>query len=405
MIAQTIRLYKDAYSGLSRRIWLLAVVMLINRSGTMVLAFMTLYCKHLGYTTQQGGLVVAIYGVGAIVGAFFGGKLTDSIGFYKIQFLALFLGGIFFMLLGQMPTYISICICTFLLSMCNESFRPANAAAIAYYSSPQTMTQSFSLIRLAINLGWGIGVALGGFVASINYHLLFWVDGFTSISAGIFLLLILPRVSFSEQIKGVNILKHGNTSGSALADKKFLIFLALATLFACCFFQLFTTIPVFMKEELKLNELKIGTIMAMNGIIIALIEMVLVFKLEGKRPYLFYMSISSVFMGIAFLCLNLPLSSGLLIAVFAVLVVTTSEMLGMPFMNSYYIARSNELNRGQYTGLYTMAWSSAQVIGSSGGAYLAVHTGFNGLWYITASISLLAAGGYFLLYRNEVKTI
>ena len=134
----------------------------------MVLAFMTLYCKHLGYTTQQGGLVVAIYGVGAIVGAFFGGKLTDSIGFYKIQFLALFLGGIFFMLLGQMPTYISICICTFLLSMCNESFRPANAAAIAYYSSPQTMTQSFSLIRLAINLGWEIGVALGGFVASIN---------------------------------------------------------------------------------------------------------------------------------------------------------------------------------------------------------------------------------------------
>lgn len=145
--------------------------------------------------------------------------------------------------------------------------------------------------------------------------------------------------------------------------------------------------------------------MAMNGIIIALIEMVLVFKLEGRRPYLFYMAISSILMGVAFLCLNLPLTSGLIIAVIAVLVVTSSEMMGMPFMNSYYISRSNEFNRGQYTGLYTMAWSTAQVIGSSGGAFLAVHTGFNGLWYIAASCSFLAAAGYFFLLKFKGRTI
>lgn len=405
MISQTLQLYKDAYSGLSRRIWLLAIVMLINRSGTMVLAFMTLYCKHLGFTTEQGGMVVAIYGIGAVFGAFIGGKLTDTVGFYKIQYMALLLGGIMFIMLGQMPTFASICICTFLLSMCNESFRPANAAAIAFYCTPQTMTQSFSLIRLSINLGWGIGVALGGFVASINYHLLFWVDGFTSIGAGIFLLLILPKVSFGEQIGTARKEHHPASSVSALQDKTFLVFLLLATLFACCFFQLFTTIPVFMKENLNLNEIKIGTIMAMNGIIIALIEMVLVFKLEGRRPYLFYMAISSILMGVAFLCLNLPLTSGLIIAVIAVLVVTTSEMMGMPFMNSYYISRSNEFNRGQYTGLYTMAWSTAQVIGSSGGAFLAVHTGFNGLWYIAASCSFLAAAGYFFLLKFKGRTI
>lgn len=405
MIAKTFNLYKGAYAGLSRRIWLLAIVMLINRSGTMVLAFMTLYCNHLGYTTEQGGLVVAIYGVGAIFGALIGGKLTDVIGFYRIQFLALLFGGLFFMLLGQMPSLLSICICTFLLSMCNESFRPANAAAIAFYSKPQTLTQSFSLIRLSINLGWGIGVALGGFIASVNYHLLFWVDGVTSIGAGILLLVILPRVSISEQKMGAERTALPPHVIPAWKDRTFLIFLLLTSLFACCFFQLFTTIPVFMKENLRLDEFKIGSVMAMNGLIIAIIEMVLVFKLEGRKPYLFYMAASAVLMAISFLCLNLPLSSGLLIAVFGVLVVTTSEMLGMPFMNSYYISRSNELNRGQYTGLYTMAWSTAQVVGSSGGAFLAVHTGFNGLWYIAASLSLVAAAGYFFLYKLGIKTI
>jgi MFS family permease len=92
MLNATIQLYKNSYAGLTRRIWLLSIVMLINRSGTMVLAFMTLYCKHLGFSIQQGGLVVAVYGVGSVAGAFLGGKISDRFGFYRTQFGALFSG-------------------------------------------------------------------------------------------------------------------------------------------------------------------------------------------------------------------------------------------------------------------------------------------------------------------------
>ena len=225
MITATRNLYRQAYSGLTHRIWLLGIVMLINRSGTMVLAFMTLYSRHLGFTIQQGGWIVAIYGIGAVAGALIGGKLSDRFGFYYMQFAALFCGGILFIVLGQMNSYVSICICTFILSMVNESFRPANASAIAHYSTPQNRTQSFSLVRLAINLGWGIGSALGGFLASINYHLLFWVDGFTNISAAILLLIILPKVTLHQQ---QNISEEKNSppkKNSYFADKTFLYFL------------------------------------------------------------------------------------------------------------------------------------------------------------------------------------
>ena len=68
MLTATINLYKNAYTGVNRRMWLLGIVMLINRSGTMVLPFMTLYCKHIGYSTKQAGYVVAIYGIGSLVG-------------------------------------------------------------------------------------------------------------------------------------------------------------------------------------------------------------------------------------------------------------------------------------------------------------------------------------------------
>ncbi len=400
MINRTINLYKNAYTGLTDKIWLLSIVMLINRCGTMVLAFMTLYCNHLGFTVKQGGLVVAIYGIGAGIGALIGGKISDRFGFYYTQFTSLIAGGIMFIVLGQMTTYVSICICTFFLSLINESFRPANATAIAHYSSVENRTQSYSLARLAVNLGWGIGSALGGFLASINYHLLFWVDGLTNIAAAFMLLAILPKVSKEQQLKITPNEEIPNQLRSPYRDKKFLYFLGFQLFFAACFFQMFTNMPLFFKEGLHLTEFDIGVIMAANGVIIALFEMVIVYKLEGKRSYLTLISYGSILMGISFLCLNVPLANGFVIASFAVFVITIAEMISMPFMNSFYIGRSSENTRGQYAGMYTFTWSAAQVLGSFVGAALAYSFGFINLWFIICLVCMLAGGGFYWLKNN-----
>ena len=394
MLSATINLYRNAYTGLNRRMWLLAVVMLINRSGTMVLPFMTLYCKHIGYSTKQAGFVVAIYGIGSMIGAFFGGRISDRFGFYYTQFFSLLSGGLLFITLGQMNTYFSICVCTFFLSMVNESFRPANATAVAHYSTSQNPTQSFSVLRLAINLGWGLGGALGGFLASINYHLLFWVDGLTNIAAAFLLIWLLPKVSLAQQRNLTKAKKDLIKPAPAHADKTFLYSIGFKILFAICFFQLFTTIPLYFKEGLHVNEFWIGIVMAMNGVLIALFEMVIVFKLEGRLPYLRLMTYGTIIMAFSFFALNIPLFSGLFIAVLSTLMITLAEMTTMPFMNSWYISRSTEGNRGQYAALYIMAWSAAQVIGSTGGTQIAYAIGFNNLWWITGICCLLTAIGY-----------
>src|SRR6185295_12230215 len=130
--------------------------------------------------------------------------------FYSQQLASLLLGGIMFLITGFLKTYLSLCIGTFILSLCNESFRPANAAAIAYYSEPENRTRSFSLNRLSINLGWAVGGALGGLLASVNYHLLFWVDGCTNIVAALLLLRLLPYGASkkNEQHEKVIVKKH-----------------------------------------------------------------------------------------------------------------------------------------------------------------------------------------------------
>src|SRR5574339_967998 len=199
MLTPVLATYRNAYTGLSRPTWLLSIVILINRSGTMVVPFLTLYLISSGYSVSKAGLVFAFFGFGAFSGAFVGGKLTDKIGFYPVQIITLLGGGVMFFVLSAIKTYWLICLFTYLLAFINEAFRPANSTAIAFYSKEENRTRSYALNRLAINLGWAIGSASAGILANINFTLLFYVDGITNIVAGILIWVFLKPVVFKPE--------------------------------------------------------------------------------------------------------------------------------------------------------------------------------------------------------------
>jgi predicted MFS family arabinose efflux permease len=392
-LTTTRALYKNAYSGLSRSTWLLSLVMLVNRSGTMVLPFMTIYLTGIGFSLFKAGIVVGMFGAGSIAGGYIGGKLTDKIGFYHIQLITLTGGGLLFILLGQMKSYPLICLFTFILSLVNESFRPANNTAIALYSRPENRTRSYSLNRLAINLGWALGGTLGGIIASFNYHLLFWIDGFTNIMAATMLYYLLKPVD--PALKETASALHPAEKTSPLKDKKFKLFICLAILYALCFYQLYSTIPVYYKDVYHMSEFYIGILMGLNGLIIVIIEMVLIFHLESKNRAMHFISYGLFLTSLSFLVyIFLPVP--MITALFSVILVTVGEILAMPFMNNYWTGRASAHNRGQYAGYYTMAWSLAQVLGPTGGTWIAGHWGFNSLWWISAVICLITA----ILFRT-----
>lgn len=391
-----IQLYKNAYSGLSRNSWYLCLVMLINRSGTMVLPFMTIYCtQQLHFTITQAGTIVGLFGFGAITGAFIGGKIIDKFGFYDLQIFALFVGGAFFILLGYQTTFFNLAVGTFILSLCNESFRPANSTAIAHYSTDESKTRSYSLNRLAVNLGWAFGGAIGGFLASINFHLLFWVDGCTNIAAAVMLLILIPRVEVKAQVKKEMITE---VSGSPYRDGVYLVFIGLVILYATCFFQLFTMQPVFYHTQWQLGVRMIGSLMALNGVLIAVTEMVIVHQLEGRRHALQYIPIGVLMVGGGFVLLNLLPGSGWS-ALLVIIMITYGEIMSMPFMNSFWIARTTVSNRGAYAALYTIAWSTAQSMGPPAGSYLIRRYGYHIFWWILGGICIVASLGFMLLYR------
>jgi predicted MFS family arabinose efflux permease len=391
MVSATWALYKNAYTGLSKKTWYLSLVMLVNRSGTMVVAFLTMYCNtQLHFTIQQSGLIVALFGAGSVAGAFLGGKIIDARGFYPLQVCSLILGGIMFIVVGYLKTFASLSIGILILSICNESFRPANSTAIAHYSSVENRTRSFSLNRLAINLGWAAGSALGGFLASFNYHLLFWVDGTTNILSAILLLKLLPYVKSGSKRQEAN---KSVSAPSPYRDKIYMAFIVLTILFAACFFQLFTMISLYFKTQWQLNEMFIGLLMATNGLVIVAIEMVLIYSIEGTKPHTFFISVGVTIVGLGFALLNI-LPHLAWAAVTCVFVITIGEIMSMPFMNSFWINRTRDDNRGRYAAMYTIAWSTAQIVGPGLGSQVIAHKGYSALIWFILIICLIASLGF-----------
>ncbi|MBS1763575.1 MAG: MFS transporter [Bacteroidetes bacterium] len=382
MLSKSKAVVKGAYSGLSTEVWLLSLVMLINRSGTMVIFFLSVYLTQvLHFTLQQTGVMLACFGAGSFTGAFLGGRLTDKIGYHPVMLWSLFIGGVLFLMIPLIKTYLLLCIFFFILSSFSEAFRPANMAAISFHSKPENYTRSVSLNRLAINLGFSVGPAIGGLLASLSYHYIFIANGIACMTASLIIF-----ISLKNKMKRKTAEMPKPLIKSPYRDKNYLLFLVVAYLYALCFFQFFLTMPLYYKT-MQLNETQIGYLMALNGIMVAAIEMIMIYKIEGKTSVFNFIALGAALLLVAYL--SIPFISGFAGFALLVAIISFSEMFAMPFMNTFMNNQSDDSSRGQYAALFSMSWSSAQTTLPIIATQTIALLGYQALWIGMAFASLL----------------
>jgi predicted MFS family arabinose efflux permease len=401
--------YFDNFKGFSREVWVLTLITYINRTGAMVMPFLSKYLSENFYfnNTEIGWMLVCI-GAGSLAGSWLSGKLTDKIGFYTIMLSSLFLTGFGIIALMFLYDFIELCIGLFIITAIADMYKPAMYVAVSHFTNEASRTKALTLIRLAVNLGIVSGPMIAGLlIRKNNYDMLFWIDGLTCVIAiSAFMLLIdeskiyKARKKVLRKKKEKEIIKNSN-----LQDSNFILFLFASFITAFLFFQLFTTIPMYNTQKLNLSEFQIGMLLSLNGLLIFLFEMPLIDYLEKKK----YVAtkiilVGSVFMTTGFFCLLISKSIGII--ALSISLITLGQILLFSFSNTFAFTRAMSGHEGKYMALYTMSFSAAQITSPKIGLTVIDSFSYFSNWLLMGVVGLIGISLYYLLDKKvKMETI
>jgi MFS family permease len=347
--------------GIPRNIWLISAGTLINRMGMMVLPFLILYLtQEMGESPGKAGLVLTFYGLGALISAPFAGKLSDKIGPLNLMRISLILSGLLLFIYPMLTDYWSIAVLSVILAVVTEAFRPASLAFVSDEAPEDLRKPAFALYRLAINLGMSIGPVAGGFLAAVDFSLLFYVDGITSIAAGIYLI-----IAKWDALKTHLVSEEGNEKNTNLEiippyrNWKFIYFLLATVPVVMVFFQHMSSMPLFVVEELGYARSTFGIFVSVNTVIIILVEVPLNTAMNNWKDWKL-LTLGCLLTGIGFgLMAVLTSLPGLVITI---IIWTFGEMIFFPVAASYVAELSPQEKRGEYMGWFQMVFSGCLTV-------------------------------------------
>lgn len=343
--------------GLPRDMWVLFYTTLINRSGTMVIPFLVLYLtQKIGVSASEAGVALLVYGIGAFISAPLTGRLADKIGALKVMKISLVGTSAVMLIYGFITNYYLILVFSFILSVINEAFRPANLSLISEIVTPAQRRISFALNRLGINIGMSIGPVVGGFLILIDYHFLFYVNALASLAAGVYL-IFTPWTSLSESESAIEeISSQTKLNTSVLGDRKYLFFLFAVIPANLVFFQHLGGVPLYIVEELGYTTAAFGLLSAINTVLIIIAEVPLN-NLMSNMSYSRSMFIGALLAAIGFGAM--AVARDITPLIITIIIWTFGEMIFFPVTAAYASEIAPPKKRGEYMGYFQMTFSFA----------------------------------------------
>ncbi len=368
--------------ALPRTAWVLFLGTFINKFGSFVIPFLTLYITRGGYPLAAAGIALGAYGGGNLVASIIGGYLADRVGRRQTIVFSMFSGAAAMMLLSQAHTLPWIFALAALAGLTGEMYRPASSALLADLVPAGQRVTAYSALRASFNAGWAFGPAIAGFLAERGYFWLFAGDALTSALYGVVALIALPQGSRA----GAAQVSWGELARALRRDRVLPRILAAAFTIAIVFFQASSTLGLQM-THLGFSTTVYGAILSMNGAMVVLFELPLT-TVTRRFPAPRVIALGFLLAGFGFALLGFARTIPAMVACMAVF--TLGEMLSMPMASAYVADLAPPSMRGRYMGAYGLTWTLALVVGPALGMSL-LAAGPATLWLACAGLGVLAA--------------
>ena len=390
------------YLALPRAIFVLCLGTFINRAGTFLVPFLTLYLtSSLGLGSAFSTQAMGLYGLGGIVAALIGGQLADRIGRRTVMLVSLLGAAGILLFFGRLTSPAAILAAVLAFSFLGEMYRPAAMAMLADLPTPAQRPTAFSLMYLTINLGMTVSPIVGGFLAQRSYLWLFWGDALTSATYALILFLAV-RETLPARVAAAAAVAAGGTAAPhahppfgavarrILAHGAFLLFCLATHLVSISYMQSHTTLPLYM-QGLGLTPQHYGFVVSVNAFLVVCLQLPFT-TLTGRLPREAMLVVSSLFMAVGFGLTGFASTPAWLAG--TVVVWTIGELLQAPYLSSVVADLAPTDLRGTYMGMLTLSFASALMVGAPLGGWVLERFGSGALWAGSFGVALAGAAIY-----------
>jgi MFS family permease len=378
--------------ALPRSFWVLFAGTFINRFGTFVWPFLTIYLTRQGHTLEEAAWAVSGFGGGAIFGSAAGGWLSDHIGRRNTIALGTFSTAASVMLLYTATSLPAVIACTVLIGLTSGAYHPAASALLVDIVPHAQRVRAYAAFRLAANAGFACGASVGGLLANYSLFLLFAGDAVTTAIYGVIALLWLPH-GLRAQTKNAPwrdafIALKSDRAFHALWVAAFcsaMVFAQFGSTYSLHIMHLGLTFDAFGFHLTP--EIVYGLLIAWNGVLVVFTELPLTsltLRFDARRV----MALGYAFIGVGFglnaWCRSIPTF------LLAMTLFTVGEMISAPTTSAFVARLAPERLRGRYMGILALAWNGAGVLGPQFGFRLfGLDPHF--VWFGCAALGLTAA--------------
>jgi MFS family permease len=367
--------------GLPGAFWVLWTGTLVNRLGSMVNPFLSLYLTQVrDVPLHTVGLILAVVGIGSVISQPLGGFLTDRIGRRAALTGGMLANAASLLALGHAQTLPALTTAGLALGVTIDLFRPAAQALVADAVPAADRTRAFGLLLWSVNLGFSAAMILGGRLATRGFHLLFWADAGACAVFGLLVWFAVPETRPPAADRGTGSYR------TVLADRVMVAFAGVVVLYAVVFQQAFATLPIAMARH-GLSGDVYGLVMAVNGVVVILVQ-----PLIGHRLAPFDKSrvlATGFLLAAAGNALVTAASAGPAYGL-AVTVWSLGEVLVFAVTAAIVADLAPPSLRGRYNGLLGMAWGTGFLIAPLAGPRL-LAVGAPALWLSCAALCCVAA--------------
>ncbi|MCD4686255.1 MAG: MFS transporter, partial [Anaerolineae bacterium] len=350
--------------------------------------------------TQVGTLFITFSLMG-MVGSTIGGALADRFGRKPIVLFSLVFSAAGNMTMALAPEFWMLFVIGGFLGLMSSIGGPARQAMLADLLPEEQRAEGFGVLRILFNVAVVMGPMIGGLLAGVSYLMLFSVDALASLLTATEIMVWLRETKpDTVTITATETLRETFQGyGRVLRDGVFMSFSAICVALYLVYFQMNTTLPVYLRDVHGIPPQGFGLIISINATMVVLMQVGITRRMRQRGyPQFLLLATGALMYAFGFGLYGVFASYGLFIV--AMVIITLGEMIVEPVRYALATRLAPEDMRGRYMAVYGYGFAVA----SGGGTYLAGlvidHLGPEYVWYFAAILGTLTALGYLWLHQT-----